>query len=193
MVAVPPRRIRQLPAALPAKPTDVLPVSQMDDNGNPTTRSMPLADFANMLQPGPQGPRGEIGPVGPASTVPGPKGDTGLTGPKGDKGDTGSVGATGTAGTPAPTNGRLEFLGNINVTETLLVSLAVGMKRKSYALAGVTATDKLLIIPNGAPTTGCEAVNAYPASAGNVNIGYYTPLLGIGVTYTIPVSVYRIT
>lgn len=86
----------------------------------------------------------------------------------------------------------LTYLGDINVTETLLISLAVGMKRKTYALAGVGATDKLQLVPNGAPTTGCEGVNAYPASAGNVSIGYYTPLLGIGATYSIPVSIYRI-
>jgi hypothetical protein len=67
------------------------------------------------------------------------------------------------------------------------------MKRKTFALAGVTATDRLQIIPSGAPTTGCEAINAYPASAGNVSIGYYTPLLGIGATYSIPVSIYRVT
>lgn len=26
-----------------------------------------------------------------------------------------------------------------------------------------------------------------------VSIGYYTPLLGVGATYTIPVAIYRIT
>lgn len=88
--------------------------------------------------------------------------------------------------------GLLTYLGDINVTETLLISLAVGMKRKTFPLAGVGATDKLQLAASGAPTTGCEAVNAYPASAGNVSIGYYTPLLGIGATYSIPVSVYRI-
>lgn len=89
--------------------------------------------------------------------------------------------------------GRLVLLGTINLTETLLISLAVGMKRKTFPLTGVTATDTLLAIPTAAPTTGCEVVNAYPASAGNVSIGYYTPLLGIGATYAIPLAVYRIT
>jgi hypothetical protein len=90
-------------------------------------------------------------------------------------------------------SGRLTLLGNVTVTETLLVSLAVGMKRMNLALSGVTTGDRLLAIPNGAPTSGCEVVNAYPATANNVSIGYYTPLLGIGTTYTIPVSVYRIS
>lgn len=65
----------------------------------------------------------------------------------------------------------------------------------SLPLAGITVADmgKLIAVPNGVPTTGCELQNAYPASAGNVSIGYYTPLLGIGVTYSIPVSIYRIT
>jgi len=157
---------------------------------------------------GSQGAKGEIGPTGAASTVAGPqgiqgiKGETGATGVKGDTGATGATGATGTqgiqgiqgpAGTPAPTTGRLVFLGNINVTETLLISLAVGMKRKTFPLAGVAATDILIAIPTAAPTTGCEVVNAYPASAGNVSIGYYTPLLGIGATYAIPLSVFKVT
>lgn len=89
--------------------------------------------------------------------------------------------------------GLLTYLGDINVTETLLISLAVGMKRKTFPLAAVTTSDKLVLVATGAPTAGCEAVNAYPASAGNVSIGYYTPLLGIGAVYSIPVSVYRIT
>lgn len=138
---------------------------------------------------GPQGAQGVKGDTG-ATGAQGIKGDTGATGPQGAKGDTG---ATGPAGTPAPTTGRLVLLGTINVTETLLVSLALGMKRKTFALAGVATTDTLLAIPTAAPTTGCEVVNAYPASAGNVSIGYYTPLLGIGATYAIPVSIFKVT
>lgn len=125
-----------------------------------------------------QGVKGETGATGPASTVPGPQGPQGIQGP---------------AGTPAPTTGRLVLLGTINLTETLLISLAVGMKRKTFPLAGVTAMDTLLAIPTAAPTTGCEVVNAYPASAGNVSIGYYTPLLGIGATYAIPTAIYKVT
>lgn len=44
-MGMPPRRIRQLPAALPAKDSDVFPVSQMDDNGSATTRAMQRAQF----------------------------------------------------------------------------------------------------------------------------------------------------
>ncbi len=44
-MAMPPRRIRQLPPALPAKDSDVFPVSQMDDNGSATTRAMQRAQF----------------------------------------------------------------------------------------------------------------------------------------------------
>lgn len=44
-MAIQPRRIRQLPAALPAKGTDVLPISQMDGDGVPTTRAMTRDQF----------------------------------------------------------------------------------------------------------------------------------------------------
>lgn len=129
----------------------------------------------------------------------GPKGDTGNAGEKGDpgvKGDQGLQGVQGPqgpAGTPAPTNGRLELIGTLNFSETLLVSLAVGMKRRTVAMAGVTATDRLVFAPTAAPTTGCEVINVYPASAGNISVGYYTPVLAIGASYSMPIAVFRIT
>ncbi|WP_145923542.1 hypothetical protein [Sphingopyxis macrogoltabida] len=112
--------------------------------------------------------------------TPGPRGDSGQ---KGDKGDAGILGATGPA--------AATFIGNVTITETLLVSLSLGMKRVTKALAGVALSDKLIAVPNGAPSAGCEVINAYPSSAGNVSIGYFVPALGIGATYSIPVSIYR--
>ncbi|GGB15056.1 hypothetical protein GCM10011380_00590 [Sphingomonas metalli] len=92
-----------------------------------------------------------------------------------------------------PATGRLVLIGTVNVAETLLVSLAVGMKRKAFTLQGVSATDLLVAVPTGTPTAGCEVVNAYPAGANSVSVGYYTPLLAIGAAYSIPVGIYRIT
>ncbi len=150
---------------------------------------------------------------------PGIKGEEGDTGATGAKGDTGAAGsnasatplssaagsadtASGTAGAstsaaradhthPLPT-GRLQLLGNVTVTETLLVSLSLGTKRMTLSLAGVTTADKLVAVPNGVPTTGCEMINVYPISAGNVSVGYFVPALGIGATYTIPITVYKV-
>ena len=95
----------------------------------------------------------------------------------------------------APTNGRLTLVGNVTVTETTLLSLALGMKRMTLPLTGIATADmgRLVVIPNGTSTTGCEVQNAYPVGANSVSIGYFTPALGLGATYTIPVSVYRIT
>lgn len=44
-MSMPPRRIRQLPPALPAKDSDVFPVSQMGEDGKATTRAMQRAQF----------------------------------------------------------------------------------------------------------------------------------------------------
>lgn len=99
----------------------------------------------------------------------------------------------GPAGTPAPTAGRQEFIGNLNFSETMLVSLGVGMKRRTVSLAGVLASDKLQFALNGAQTAGCEVVNVQQAGAGQVSVGYYTPALGIGATYSMPITIYRIT
>lgn len=140
--------------------------------------------------PGERGQTGATGATGAASTVPGPKGDKGeigpastVPGPKGDAGAPGAPGATGPSGST--------FIGNVTVSETLLVALALGTKRMTKVLTGVGATDRLLAVPNGAATAGCEVLNATPAGANNVSVSYYTPALGIAATYSIPVSIYR--
>lgn len=91
--------------------------------------------------------------------------------------------------------GLLQLVGNVIVTETTLLSLALGMKRMTLPLTGIVTADmgKLVVVPNGTSTAGCEVQNAYPVVANSVSIGYFTPALGIGATYSIPVSVYRIT
>lgn len=86
----------------------------------------------------------------------------------------------------------MQFVGNLNVAETLLLALSLGMKRKTFALSGVQASDLLVFAPTASPTAGCEVVNVYPAGANNVSVGYYTPALGIASSYTMPIAVYRI-
>lgn len=157
------------------------------------------------------GPKGDKGDAGAASTVAGPKGD------KGDKGDPGSnatatplasnapqpLGASALIGSssaaaredhvhPLP-SGRLAFLGNVTVSETTLLSLALGMKRMTLSLSGVTTADRLVFVPTGVPTAGCEAVNVYASAANQVTVAYFVPALGVGATYSIPIAVYRIT
>lgn len=164
----------------------------------PTGLTGAKGDAGATGQTGATGPQGAIGPKGDtgaqgATGAVGPKGDTGAQGPQGIQGVKGDTGATGPAGAAAPTSGRLEFIANVAFTETLLVSLAVGMKRRTVAVVGVAVGDKLLFAPTAAPTAGCEVINVYPASAGNVSVGYYTPLLGIGASYNMPFALYRIT
>lgn len=153
---------------------------------------------------GQQGPKGEVGAQGP-------KGDAGLTGPQGASGSsaaatplgsaapkalgTASAGSSGNASREDHVHpANLQLVGNVVVSETLLLALALGMKRMTLPLTGVTVADmgKLIALPNGTPTAGCEVQNAYPVATNSVSIGYYTPALGLAATYTIPVSVYRI-
>lgn len=146
-------------------------------------------------QKGDTGATGATGPAG-AQGVQGVAGSTGATGAKGDTGSTGPqgpIGLTGATGPQGPAGvADLTLLGSVTVSETLLISLSLGMKRMTLPLTGVTTGMRLLAVPNGVPSAGCEVVNAYPASANNVSIGYYVPALGIGATYTIPVSVFRV-
>lgn len=89
--------------------------------------------------------------------------------------------------------GLLQLIGNVTVTETLLLSLALGMKRMTLPLTGVTTADRLMFAALSGATTGCEAVNVYPAGANQVTVAYFTPALGLASTYSIPVAVYRVT
>lgn len=161
---------------------------------------------------GAPGSKGDTGLTG-SQGIKGDTGATGATGPAGSNASATPLGAaapkalgTATAGTsanaaredhvhPLP-SGLLQFVGNVTVSETTLVALGLGMKRMTLPLAGITAADmgRLVAIPNGTATTGCEVQNAYPtATAGQVSIGYFTPALGLAATYSIPVSIYRIT
>lgn len=89
-------------------------------------------------------------------------------------------------------SGVLQLVGNVTITETLLVSLALGIQRKTATLSGIATTDKLMFAPNGVPTAGCEAVNVYASATNQVTVACYLPALGIGATYSIPISVYRV-
>lgn len=165
---------------------------------------------------GPQGVKGDTGATGPAGAT-GPKGDTGATGPQGATGPAGSSASATPLGTTAATAlavtasagsstiaaredhvhplpaGRLTLIGTVAVAETTLLALGLGMKRMALTLAGVTTTDRLVFVPIGVPTAGCEAVNAYASAANQVTVAYFTPALGLGVAYSIPIAVYRIT
>lgn len=88
--------------------------------------------------------------------------------------------------------GLLTLIGTVTVAETTLLSLALGMKRMALTLTGVTTADRLVFVPTGVPTTGCEAVNVYASAANQVTVAYFTPALGLGVAYSIPIAVYRI-
>lgn len=175
-------------------------------------QGIPGKDGKDSVVPGPQGVPGKDstvpGPKGADSTVPGPQGERGLPGSDATATPLATQMATalGNAAVGISTRaaredhvhplpaGRLVYIGEINVTETLLVSLAVGMKRKTFPLTGVAVGDKLQFTPSGTPTAGCEAVNVNSTPTANaVSVGYYTPLLGIGATYTMPISVWKIT
>lgn len=140
---------------------------------------------------GPTGPQGAIGPAG----AQGPKGDTGaagaqgVAGPQGPKGDTGATGPQGPAGS---NTGSLQFIGNVTVSQTLLLALTLGIRRIDMALAGVATTDKLQFAALSPCAAGCEAINVYPKAAGQVTVAYYTPALAIGTQVNIPLAVYRV-
>ncbi len=93
---------------------------------------------------------------------------------------------------PLPT-GRLSFIGNVTVSQTVAIALTLGMRRIALTLSGVTTSDKLFFAPITPCAAGCEAVNVYPSNTNEVTVTYYTPALVIGSVINIPIAVYRVT
>lgn len=164
----------------------------------------PKGDAGNTGPQGPKGDKGDAGSTGStggagatgATGAAGPAGATGAQGPKGDTGVAGPQGPTGPqgpAGAKAPTSDRLQLVGNVTISETLLISLSLGIQRKTATLSGIAVGDKLFFAPNGVPTAGCEAVNVYASATNQVTVSCFMPALGIGATYSIPISVYKVT
>lgn len=92
-----------------------------------------------------------------------------------------------------PPTGRLVQVYSGSVGETLLVSLSLGIKRFNVTATGVTATDKIVAASAGAPSAGCALVDAYATGTNTVSVGTFVPALGIGATYAIPVTLYKVT
>lgn len=149
-------------------------------------------------------------PWSKTGNIRGPKGQDGATGPAGSDAaatplatqmatalGNAAVGTSSRAARedhvhPLP-SGRLTLVGTATISETMLVSLALGVVRKTATITGVATSDKLIAILNGAPTAGCELFNVYPTAANTVSVGLLLPALGVGATYSVPIAVYRIT
>lgn len=141
---------------------------------------------------GDQGPKGETGPTGPAGATgaTGPKGDpgsTGATGAKGDVGATGATGQTGAAGTNATT-----LVGTVTLAETALITLALGVRRITAALAGTITTGSYVAAPVTAPPAGYSIQDAYCSTNGQITVGLIVPALGLATNYSIQVRIFRL-
>ncbi len=183
----------------------------------------PKGDRGDQGLAGVPGAKGDPGTPGTPGAK-GDKGDTGspgAQGPKGDKGDTGAPGSNATA-TPLGTtagradtangavgtsnnaaredhahplpSGRLQLVGNVTVSKTLLIALSSGMTREDFTLAGITNADqgKLVFATVTPCAAGCEAINIYAKAANTLTVAYNTPALAIGAVINIPLAVYRI-
>ncbi len=97
-------------------------------------------------------------------------------------------GDTGTAGTNATT-----LVGTVTLSETSLITLAIGVRRPGpYALAGTVTTGNYIAIPISAPPAGYSIQDCYCSTNGQITVGVIVPVLSIAGSYSIPVKVYRI-
>lgn len=157
---------------------------------------------------GAQGAKGDTGATGPQ----GPAGPTGATGPQGPAGSNASATPLGNA-TPQPLgtasagsstsaarddhvhplpSGRLALVGTVTVGETTLVALALGVKRYTVTMAGLTVGDRIIAMLTGAPGPS-SLQDVYVSAANTLNVGLLNPALGIGSVIAVPIVVYRVT
>lgn len=155
----------------------------------------PIGERGPTGQTGAQGAKGDIGPIG--GTGPqgptGATGATGATGPVGPQGAKGDTGATGPQGPAGPSAGALALVGALTVSETAVIAITVGIKRKAITLSGVSTADRLFFTETGAPTNGCGVISVRPTANNQVTVSYYTPALAIGASFAMPIAVYRLT
>lgn len=202
---VPPRKIRQLPAAQAHSESDVFPVSQMGEDGVAKTRAMSRAqlkgDKGDKGEVGDRGPKGDTGPQGPTGEQ-GVKGDKGDTGPQGATGSTGAKGAAGSAGATGPTgatgaagpkgdNGAT-ILGEVDVLDQAAVGLQLGIRSKDITVPaswGLKTTDTLFATPATALPAGYAIDNALPLSTTSIRVYFMAPALNILVSNTLRVRI----
>lgn len=153
---------------------------------------------------GSQGPKGDTGQSGPAGAVgpkgdtgsTGAKGDTGATGPKGDtgatgpKGDTGSTGPKGDTGATGPSGSTL--VGTVTLAESGLVTVALGVRKLTVALAGTVTTGSYVAVPVSATPAGYSIQEAVCSTAGQITVSILVPVISLLGGYSIPVKIFRI-
>lgn len=153
--------------------------------GNTGTMQEYLASLVGASGPtGPQGGKGPQGDIGPKGDR-GPDGVQGPTGAKGDKGDKGDTGATGQPGATA--------IGQVTITQTATVSIALGPRNLNVPLAGVTPSGIYLVSPTAPLPAGYQLQTvATSTAAGRLQVTLNAPLLAIGASYTFVLNVFQL-
>lgn len=95
------------------------------------------------------------------------------------------MGTQGDQGLPGAT-----LLGTATIAETSLVTLSLGVRRVTVAVAGAVTTGNYLAFPTAALPAGYGLVDAVCTTNGQVTFGVLVPILT--GSYSIPVRVVRI-
>lgn len=138
---------------------------------------------------GPAGPKGDTGATGPSGAA----GSVGQTGAIGATGPAGSTGATGPAGpTGAPGTNATILVGQVTLAEAALITLSLGVRRLTVALAGVVPAGRYVAVPVSAPPAGYSVQDCYCTANGQITVGLIVPALGIASSYSIAVNIFRL-
>lgn len=125
---------------------------------------------------------GAKGDPGAASTVAGPKGDPG------SKGDAGPSGTT--------------LLGTVTLTQTATVAIALGIREVTVALTGAAKGGRYLPFCDSYKLNGGASIIGRPPgyalidaacnTDGQITVALNAPLLAIGQSYALTVSIVRV-
>lgn len=86
----------------------------------------------------------------------------------------------------------LTFVGTATVGETLLLSLALGVKRYTGTMTGLAVGDRIIAFLTGAPGPS-SLQDIYVSAANTYNVGLLNPTLGVGAVIAVPIAIYKVT
>lgn len=121
-----------------------------------------------------------------------------MKGPKGDKGDQGNPGTNGSNAT------AMVLVGNVAISQTAVVAIALGLRDVTTALAGTVVGERYLAFCRTyrVPATATNATAGQPVGyaivdakcniAGQITVTLQAPLLAIGASYQLNCDIVRV-
>lgn len=88
--------------------------------------------------------------------------------------------------------GLLTLVGTVTVGETVVLSLALGVKRYTGTMAGLAVGDRIIALLTGPPGSS-SLQDVYVSATNTYNVGVLNPALGLGAVIAVPIAIYKVS